>query len=117
MTDYEIFKSIGERIRKRRRALGMSQAELAAKADISLPRVSKLENAKEEMKLSTFIKVAEALQISTDELIRANVPSTSDLYKAKFSEILNDCTASEQQVILTTVKQLKKAMRENKDKE
>ena len=117
MTDHEVFRSIGERIRARRLALGMSQAELAAKADISLPRVSKLENAKEEMKLSTFIKVAEALQISTDELIRANVPTTSDLNKALFSEILDDCTASEQQVIITTVKQLKKAMRENKDKE
>ena len=94
MADYdqELLKQIGERIRDKRIALGMSQAELAVKAGISLPRVSKIEHAKVEMKLTTFIKVAEALQVSTDELIQANVPSTGEMNKAIFSDILSDCS-------------------------
>lgn len=119
MADYdqELLKQIGERIRDKRIALGMSQAELAVKAGLALPRISKIEHAKGEMKLTTFIRVAEALQVSTDELIRANVPSTVEMNKAAFSDILSDCTLGEQNAILSTVKQMKTAMRVNQDKE
>ena len=113
----ELLKQIGERIRDKRTAIGMSQAELAVKAGLALPRISKIEHAKVEMKLTTFIKIAEALQVSTDELIQAIVPTTGEMNKAVFSDILSDCTLGEQNAIIATVKQMKTAMRVNQDKE
>ena len=113
----ELLNHIGERIRNKRVSLGMSQADLAVKSGISLPRISKIENAKVEMRLSTFIRIAEALQVATDELIQADVPTTVEMNKAAFSEVLSDCTLREQTVILNTVKQMKKAMRTNQDQE
>ena len=68
------YKKIGERIRIARLALGMSQADLANRAMLSLPRISYVEQGKVKMRLDTFAHIAEALQSSADELLRLNVP-------------------------------------------
>ena len=68
------YKKIGERIRTARLALGMSQADLANRAMLSLPRISYVEQGKVKMRLDTFAHIAEALQSSADELLRLNVP-------------------------------------------
>ena len=57
-------KQIGSRIRAARSSKGMSQADLAVKASVSLPLISNIELGKTRMHLDTFIKVAEALQVS-----------------------------------------------------
>jgi len=56
-------KLIGSRIKAVRTSRGMSQADLAVKASVSLPLISNIERGKTSMQLETFVKVAEALQI------------------------------------------------------
>ena len=53
---------IGSRIKAVRTGKGMSQADLAVKASVSLPLISNIERGKTRMQLETFVKVAEALQ-------------------------------------------------------
>ena len=65
----ELNQEIGERIRRARQAKNMSQQELSVKADISLPHISEIENGKKSMKLVTFIRIIEALQVSADSII------------------------------------------------
>ena len=60
---------IGSRIREARVGRRMSQADLAAKANISLPHVSAIETGKTNMKLESFIRIIEALQVSADSLL------------------------------------------------
>ena len=50
---------IGSRIREARVGRRMSQADLAAKANISLPHVSAIETGKTNMKLESFIRIIE----------------------------------------------------------
>ena len=50
---------IGSRIKAVRTGKGMSQADLAVKASVSLPLISNIERGKTRMQLETFVKVTE----------------------------------------------------------
>ena len=86
------YEQIGARIRNARIEQKMSQADLAAKANISLPHISSIELGKTKMLLSTFIRVIEALQISADSVLRANVPAVTSMYASEIAELFEDCT-------------------------
>ena len=104
------WKQIGSRIRVARASKGMSQANLAVKASVSLPLISNIEHGKTRMHLDTFVKIAEALQVSTDHLLRADVPEVKTIYQGEFAELLEDCSASEMEAILNIVREVKASM-------
>ena len=90
------YEQIGARIRNARIRQKMSQADLAAKANISLPISALLNWAKRKMLLSTFIRVIEALQISADSVLRANVPTADQhVCQRDLQKLFEDCTPSE----------------------
>lgn len=61
---------MGEKIRKRRIELNMTQAQLAERLGISRVQVSYLETgAREVVKIGTLMAIASALDISIDELL------------------------------------------------
>ena len=97
---------IGSRIKAVRTGKGMSQADLAVKASVSLPLISNIERGKTRMQLETFVKVAEALQVSADHLLRADVPEVKTIYQGEFAELLEDCSASEMEAILNIVREV-----------
>lgn len=101
---------IGSRIKAVRTGKGMSQADLAVKASVSLPLISNIERGKTRMQLETFVKVAEALQVSADHLLRADVPEVKTIYQGEFAELLEDCSASEMETILNIVREVKASM-------
>lgn len=102
---------IGARIREARLAKRMSQAELAEKSNISLPHISEIELGKADIRLQSFIRIIEALQVSSDEIIKASVPSVSQLLIHEYAEMLSDCTPEEIQALIAITKQLKTTMR------
>lgn len=104
-------QEIGERIRKARQSRNMSQQELSAKAGISLPHISDIENGKKSMKLQTFIKIIEALQVSSDSILRADVPGVELLYQSEFSEMIADCSPKEIEALKKIILELKQTMR------
>lgn len=112
MTGRDITESqiIGSRIREVRVKKGMSQAELAAKTNISLPHISDLELGKSRMMLASFVRITEALQVSADSLLRPDIPEVKNLYQSEFADILDDCTPAEIDSILKIVKELKTTM-------
>lgn len=101
---------IGKRIRDIRTNKKMSQADLADKANISLSQVSDIETGKSSMRLTTFIGIVEALQVSADVLLRTDIPEVNNIYKSEFAELLEDCTPTEFESILKIVKEVKKSM-------
>ena len=72
MTEHDLTESqlIGSRIRDARINRRMSQADLAAKANISLPHISNIEapNIKTSISLDSLLDIAEALGISVKDL-------------------------------------------------
>lgn len=103
----EFYQTIGARIRELRIEKGMSQAELAEKAQLSLPVISSIENARSKTWLITFAKVAEALQVSADDILRLSTPGSTASFPAELAQILEDCSPNEVEAILKIVKQVK----------
>ena len=101
---------IGKRIREFRVKKNMSQAALADKANVSLSQISDIERGKTSMRLTTFIGIVEALQVSADVLLRTDIPEVNTLYKSEFAEVLAYCTPSEIDSILKIVKEVKRSM-------
>ena len=109
------YEQIGARIRNARIEQKMSQADLAATANVSLPHISSIELGKTKMLLSTFIRVIEALQISADSVLRANVPAVTNIYANEISELFEDCTPSELESLKVIIQNLKATMRNNQN--
>ena len=108
MYEQQDLKLVGSRIKAVRISRGMSQADLAVEASVSLPLISNIERGKTGMQLETFVKVAEALQVSADYLLRPDVPEA--IYQGEFAELLEDCSASEMETILKIVREVKASM-------
>jgi transcriptional regulator with XRE-family HTH domain len=62
--------SVGARIAARRTALGLSQAQLAERAGCAQPRISAWERGRREPSLLNLVRLASALGVSTDWLLR-----------------------------------------------
>jgi len=60
---------LGQRIKKERLALGMTQRDLAVAVGITVPYVSKIEAGKETRTEEKIVKIAEVLGLNPDELI------------------------------------------------
>src|SRR5437667_103324 len=68
----ELGKRIGERVRQRRKALGMTQEQLEAASGVPQGSISRIESGvAEDVYASTVLGFAKALQVSTDYLLGA----------------------------------------------
>lgn len=106
---------LGQRIRAIRTDRGMSQAELAERANVGLPHISDIERGKTHTKVLTFARIAEALQVSADELLRIDIPEVKVLYQNELSELLKDCSPAEMESLLQVVRQVKTAFQTNQN--
>lgn len=61
---------LGENIRRIRKEKGMSQIELCRKLEVDRAYMSNVENGKKNPTLATIEKIAKALNVSLDELIK-----------------------------------------------
>lgn len=64
--DYEARKRIGGRIKEVRTRLGMSQEELAERAELSQPHVSRIEDGRYSVTIDLLQAIAEALGCTVD---------------------------------------------------
>jgi transcriptional regulator with XRE-family HTH domain len=66
----EIGKLVGERVRQRRKALGMTQEQLETASGVPQGSISRIESGvAEDVYASTVLGFAKALQVSTDYLL------------------------------------------------
>lgn len=65
----EQWVTVGERVSKLRKNLGLTQEKLAEQADISIQFLVQIEHGKRTMKIATLRKLCSALSVSADYLI------------------------------------------------
>ena len=106
----QIGKHIGE-IRKRR---GLSQQKLSEIIDKSPTYLSYIEGGLKCMSLDTFVSIANALQVSADELLKDNIENNIKVANHEFASLIADCSEYEKRVLLSMLKTAKTAMRENR---
>lgn len=88
-------KSIGERIKKARKSLNMTQDELAAKLYCKREVVSYYESGSRDIKTDTLVKLSKILNVSVDYLLGISKVSTTD---TKLKEICEYTGLSENAV-------------------
>lgn len=106
------FKLIGKRIKEARLEWGITQADLADRVGIATSYMSRIENGLARFSVDILIRIAEVLQVSTDELLRPNVPATDRIYGSELDEILSGCTSQERETLLSIFLTIKKFLRD-----
>jgi len=70
MTAQELRGIIGENIKSRRRALDMTQVELAEATGLTQASIAFIENGRNSPQIDTLAKIAVALRVQPDMLLR-----------------------------------------------
>lgn len=68
----QLLIQIGKRVSARRKALGLTQEQLAEKMNVSIQMISNLELGKKAIRPENIIKLCSELEISTDYLLTGN---------------------------------------------
>ena len=113
--NYQIdLAGLGARVKQARMDRNMSQADLAEAANLCVPYVSDIERGKKCFSVDKLVRLAQVLQVSTDWLLRLDIPQTEYTYNAEAADILVDCTAEESVILLEVMQATKQAIRKGK---
>lgn len=108
------YSLIGNRIKAARKAKGLSQSELSELIDRSVGYMSYIETGSKKPSLETLIQIANALDVTIDELLSDNLAAASPVSNTQINQLLSDCSAFEKRVILLSIKSIKEAIRISK---
>ena len=86
------YKAIGQRIRKRRKMLNITQSILAERADLSDTNISHIERGATKLSLPSLIAIANALGTNVDSLLMDVVDNSEVEFKKEFAQLLSDCS-------------------------
>ena len=91
-------ESIGSRVKYHRLRNKISQEELAELAQVSRVHISYLERGERIPSMESFINIANALNVSADELLANNLLVTGSNMNSEEQNILFDCSVNERQM-------------------
>lgn len=104
------YYEIGQRIRKFRKAIGLSQEILSEKVGISPTHMSHIETGNTKLSLPVLVSLANVLEVHTDDLLF----DSSDEKRSKFeSEILKElesCSTQQLKILLDILRAAKISM-------
>ena len=106
--DYVI---IGTRIREIRKSKNMTQAVLAELSGIEPSNISHIERAATKLSLPTLVSIANALEVTLDELVYGNLKKSEHVSIALIDDLFSDCTAEELRDLAEVVKTTKSVLR------
>ena len=86
--DYVDYSLLGQRVRRARKKAKLTQAKLAEKVGVSIPTISHIETGTNKVSLELFVSIANALNVTPDELILDSVPKLASMYMQDLREDL-----------------------------
>ena len=95
---------LGNRIREARERQHLTQEYLSELVDISPTHMSVIERGVKGMKLSTFIRMANSLGVSADELLQDVVDHSTESISGELYDMIQQLPKTEQQKILYCIK-------------
>lgn len=105
------YTKIGSQIRKYRKAKGMSQEQLAAKAGVGITHISHIETGNTIPSTSTLVDIINALDISADELFCDYIVKCRPIFHNRIADCLEDCSEEEIRIISDMAEGLKTSLR------
>lgn len=105
------YTKIGSQIRKYRKAKGMSQEQLAAKAGVGITHISHIETGNTIPSTSTLLDIINALDLSADELFCDYIAKCRPIFHNRIADCLEDCSEEEIRIISDMAEGLKTSLR------
>ena len=97
MVDVKLcMEEVGKRVMERRKQLGLTQEQLAERSEVTTQFVSYAESGKRAMRAENLMKIAAALEVSTDYLLTGDI---IDKDKLLLSEKLDKLTPAEVRLV------------------
>ena len=109
--------SLGKRIRENRISLGYTQEKLAESAGIEPSNLSHIERAATKVSLPTLVRIANALNVTLDELIFDSIQKNVHITTERMAVILSDCTDEEIHDIVEILQPIKTFIRKHNSSE
>lgn len=99
------YELLGRKIRKRRKEKKYTLEQLAEKLDVSTTFIGQIERAKGVPSLETLVKIANVLEISTDNLLFGdlNNESGSNHFIKCVAELTKTFTPKEKELLLKNI--------------
>ena len=105
------YQAIGTRVRRLRKARGLTQQTLAELSDQEPSNISHIERGATKLSLPTLVSVANALEVTVDQLLCDSLPASRSVFETEAAHILSDCSHLELKVITETIRTLKENLR------
>ena len=102
--DYE---SIGKRIKHYRTEKRLSQEDLGNIVAVNNEHISRIEGGKKNLSLELLILIANALDVSADDLLTDNLKHSSSPVGTEIHDLLLDCNHDEKAILTRTLTFLK----------
>lgn len=109
--DYVDYSLLGQRVRRARKKAKLTQAKLAEKVGVSIPTISHIETGTNKVSLELFVSIANALNVTPDELILDSVPKLASMYMQDLREDLKDCAPAEYKILTDMLSNMKMLLR------
>ena len=115
--DYEVnamcidYVSIGNRIKEIRVAKEWTQAKLAEESGIEPSNISHIERAATKLSLPTLISIANALNVTLDEIAYGSLVKNAHISVKIIEDIISDCSSEELKALAEVMKTTKNILR------
>jgi len=97
------WKDIGRRIRKKRLSHGWKQEELAEKAGLSSSYIGMIERGEKMPSLETFIAIANALEVSSDELLAGVLKKGYEIRMSEYTEKIRELNRKNRKIVYSVI--------------
>jgi len=101
---------LGQRIGYLRRKKGLSQEELAERANLSREFISTIENNKMGLSVDSLVKIANSLGVSADDILVDCLEHSASTADSELHRLLLDCNETEEYILTQMVKVLKEIL-------
>ena len=101
------YECIGKRIKYYRTEQKISQEELSQIIRISVRHISNIETGAKAPSLEMLINIANALEVSADDLLTDNLKHSSSPVDTEIHDILLDCNHDEKEMLTRLLKFMK----------
>lgn len=88
-------KLIGDKIREARRKAGLTQWQLANKIFVSESYIALIESGKRNPSTSVLTKIAEALDLTTDQIVFDTSARSDDSFTVEWQKLIQNRTPEE----------------------
>lgn len=105
------YESIGKRIKKFRVERGWKQSQLAEKSGVEPSNISHIERVATKVSLPTLVNIANALEVSLDEIVYDSLIKNEHISIKEINELLEDCEREELTALIQIIKTTKNIMR------